>query len=175
MLRRASVIRNWGVTVWLMLNLRYATEPGTRAVSSVRLPVDDQGTRQNSGVFGSESARLGILCHTTYVNDHHRLVADYPSVVARRQPGYLARPEFHFAAVVHHNVQPAGNMILQVRRLATLCLDQRLDRRRPAPTRLQCAPTEGHAIDRDELDPAIRERPHLVRLGQAFFLHLRHR
>src|SRR5205807_30177 len=64
--------------------------------------------------------------------------------------------------------------ILQVRRLAARGFRDRLDRRRPAPSGLQRPPSEGDTVDGDQLDPAEREVARLVRLSQAFFLHLGH-
>src|SRR5438445_4358824 len=88
---------------------------------------------QGSGPARPRSGLLGVVHHPADVDDDYRLVAHYPAVVAWWQQRDLARPEFRHAAIVHDDVEPSRNMILEVGRLTTLGLGQGLDRSGPAP------------------------------------------
>src|SRR5262249_40995272 len=68
-----------------------------------------------------------------------------------------------------------GDVVLQVRRLAALGVDQRLDRRGPLPAGQEGAVAERDAAERDEVEPAPVEGPGFVRGGEGLFLHARHR
>ena len=48
--------------------------------------------------------------------------------------------------------KPAGHMVLEVRRLAALGVDQRLDRGGPSPAGLKGGPAERDAAQRHQLD-----------------------
>ena len=43
--------------------------------------------------------RLGIFDHAGNIHHHHRLVADDPGIVTRRQQGHFARTELRLAAI----------------------------------------------------------------------------
>jgi hypothetical protein len=79
--------------------------------------------------------RLGVLAHARDVNQHHGLAARRPGIVPGRQHRDFARPEFGLPAVIHHHMQPPGNVVLQVRRLTA----RRARRPRPWSTQ-SCVP-----------------------------------
>src|SRR5207248_10450063 len=90
------------------------------------------------------------------------------------QQRYVARAELHLAAVVHHDMKPPGNMVLEVRRLTTLGLDERLDGGRPSPPGFESAPSERDAAKRHQFEKSFIELPLIVGLRKGFFLHLCH-
>jgi len=61
---------------------------------------------------GTNSLLLGVIDHPADVDDHHRLIADNPSIMPRRKRRYFARPEFVLRAIVHHYVYPSRHMVL---------------------------------------------------------------
>jgi hypothetical protein len=118
--------------------------------------------------------RLGVFDHAGNINHHHRIVAHDSRVVTRWQQRHLARTELLLAAVVHQNGEPSGDVILQVRRFATFGFHQRLERRGPFPTRLECGAAKRDATERDEFEFAFVERAKFVRFRQVFALHFGH-
>ena len=85
---------------------------------------------------------FGVFTHTLDINDHHRFVADDPGVVARGIMEISPGPQFLPAAIVHHNGNVPGNVILQVGRFAAFCVHQRLERGGPLPTGVEGGASE---------------------------------
>src|SRR5438552_9830733 len=71
-------------------------------------------------------------------------------------------------------MEPARDMILEVGRLATLGVDQRLDRGGPAPAGLKDAPAERDTAQRHEFEESPVELPRLIRASEVLFLHRCH-
>jgi hypothetical protein len=106
------------------------------------------------------------------VDDDGRLVAYDPGVVAARQRGDVAGPGDHLCAVVHADPQPAADVVLEVRRLAAVCLRDRLDVVRPALSRLEHQAPHLTAADIEDLGAAVRELARLIRAAEALVLGL---
>ena len=81
------------------------------------------------------------------------------------------RAEVLFAAIVHHHMQAAGKVILEVLGLTAACLGQRLDTGGPLPARLKRGPPKGHLVDRYDFYPALVEGTDVVRAREALLLH----
>ena len=86
------------------------------------------------------SSAPGVVAGAVPVDHDHRLVADYPGVVALGQGGDVAGPRIELRAVGHDHVQHALHVVLEVRRLAQVGARERLDVLGPAPARLQGQP-----------------------------------
>src|SRR5829696_921345 len=71
---------------------------------------------------------------------HERLVAEHPCVMPRVDPVRVARTKIELAAVGGRDVQPAGDDVPEVCRLAALPADHGLDALRPPPSRLRLQP-----------------------------------
>ena len=91
------------------------------------------------------------------VDDDDRLVADDPGVVPGRQRGHLPRHRVELVAVVGADPQRAGQVVLEVRRLAPVGAGDRLDVDGPAPTRLKGEPADLGPGDPDEVEPSVGE------------------
>lgn len=78
-----------------------------------------------------------VVNHSLKVYDDNRLMSDNPCVMTRGKKGDVTGSRFKLSTVVHHDLYHARNLILKMRRFATLRLCNRLDRRRPFPTRLK--------------------------------------
>ena len=63
------------------------------------------------------------------------LVADHPGVVPLGHRHRVAGATLEAAAIGHLDAEGAGNLVLEVRRLAQVGAGERLDVARPAPTR----------------------------------------
>src|SRR5271166_3667716 len=87
--------------------------------------------------------RLGVIGHAADIEDDHGLIADDPGVVAWRQQRHVAGAELLFTAVVHADAEPARDVVLEVRGLATLGLGHGFERCGPLPARLKRAAAEG--------------------------------
>jgi len=110
---------------------------------------------------------FGVIAHSGDVHGYDRFVADDPGVVAGRDVADIPRTELHFGAIVHADVQPARNVILQVGRLAAMGLCQRFDARGPTPAGLERRAPEGDVVDGYEFNLALLERA--VSSGRARF------
>jgi hypothetical protein len=108
------------------------------------------------------------------VDENGRLVADHPGIVSHRKKRYVACPAVELGPVVHDDVQDPGHLILKVRGLAALGLDQGLYRGGPLPARLECRPADHGPSYFDQLHFPLGKRPHLVWFSEAlqfrFFL-----
>ena len=116
--------------------------------------------RSLSGLLHTRSRDYGIfgvVDHAGDIDNHDRLVADHPGVVAGRQQRDIAGAELVLAAVVHAHPEAAGYVILEMRRLAALGTGDVLDVRRPAPAGLEGGATEGDAAERHQLHLAFVE------------------
>jgi hypothetical protein len=70
--------------------------------------VRDGGTsKRGKGAPGQPRnvLRFSVIDHARDINQNNRLVADNPTVMSRGQKGDIARPEFGFGPVIHHNVE----------------------------------------------------------------------
>ena len=103
------------------------------------------------------------------VDHHNGLVAHDPRVVARRERGDLPRRGVELGTVTHAHPQGAGDVVLEVRRLAPRRPGQWPDVLRPAPPGQQREPPDLAAPDRDQVEPAAGE---LARLGRCLEVHL---
>ena len=63
------------------------------------------------------------------------------------------RPEFLFAAVIHDNMEAAGDVVLQVWSFTALRFSQGLDRGGPLPARLQGGPPKGTGLPEKPRQP----------------------
>src|SRR5688500_2757905 len=94
-----------------------------------------------------------------------RLVADHPAVVwVRRNVENVARAKLDHLAAVHRRGGTAGydppDMLDRAERLA----QRRAHVFGPAPAGLIGRAADGHPADADDLELALGERPHFVRL-----------
>jgi len=87
----------------------------------------------------------------TPVDHDHRLVADNPGVMARRKHAYLARSDLELVPVRFPDPERAGDVKLEVGRLAKLRARHRLDVLRPAPARLNRVAADLPASDVEDL------------------------
>src|SRR3954468_5802504 len=108
----------------------------------------------------------GVVEHALEVDHHGGLVADHPRIVTRRQERDVARLAVELGAVVHLDAQHAGDVVLEVRRLAALGAGERLHRGRPAPAGLEHGAPDGGAADVDQLDAALGKFAHFIRLAE---------
>src|SRR5581483_10016379 len=84
-----------------------------------------------SNPIATVSSRFRVIEHALEIHDHRLLVADDPGVVAGGEERDVAGFAVEFGAVVHFDADDAGDVILEVRRLAALCLGDRLHGGRP--------------------------------------------
>ena len=93
------------------------------------------------------------------------LVTDHPGVVTRRQRGDLAGTTVDFGAVLHHHVDPPGDLVLLVRGHAQFGARDRLDVLGPLPARLHGDPTNlGPSGQVQQFQPPLLTLADLVRL-----------
>jgi hypothetical protein len=85
-----------------------------------------------------------------------------------RQERHIARLAHEFRSIIHHDFQGPCYVILEVGRLTTLCLCDRLNGRRPTPSRLQGGTPDGCSADRYQLHFALGENPYFIGLAEAF-------
>ena len=102
------------------------------------------------------------------------VITDHPGVVPARQRRHVSRPSDELGAVVHPDRQPAGDVVLEMRRLAARRLGDRLDVVRPAPTRLENEPPDFAAADVQDLGPTVRKLAGLVRRLKGLVLRRLH-
>src|ERR1035437_5364120 len=131
-----------------------------RAVStfSMRPPL---GGEQRTSEF-----LLGLFCvidHTLEVDDHHRLLSDYPRVVAWRNVQDVTSFRSLFGAVIHPCCHRPRDLVAEVRGLATVRLGDRLHAGRPLPAGLERGATDCGSGDLHQLDFALVKGPHLLR------------
>ena len=82
--------------------------------------------------------------------------------------------DLELGPVVHHDLQDPRNVVLEMRRLAALGIDQGLDRCRPFPPRLKDRAPDGRTADLDEFQPPLGELAHFIRLGERLDFSLLH-
>jgi hypothetical protein len=95
--------------------------------------------------------------------------------MARRQQRNVARAAIELSPVVHEDPEDSGHVVLEVRGFAALGVDERLDRCRPFPARVEHRAADRRAADLDELEPALRELADLVRFLEVLAFGLFHR
>src|ERR671936_1517050 len=122
--------------------------------------------------LGLRSAVLRVVTGAVPVDDHNRLVSDDPGVVAARQRGDLAGAGDELGAVVHTDRELAGDVVLEVRRLAAVRSGDRLDVVGPAPARLEGVPADLAVADLENLGAAVGELACLVGLPESLVLGL---
>src|SRR5207245_7268148 len=113
------------------------------------------------------SEALAVVAGAAPVHHHRRLVAHHPRIVSAGQRGDIARPGDEFLAVVHEDREPAGDVVLEVRRLAALRPGQRLDVPRPAPTGLEDQPAYCASADLEDLGLAVGKLASFVRARES--------
>src|ERR1051325_10291964 len=127
-------------------------------------------------VFPVFLVRVGfrVVDHSLEVDHHGGLVADHPGIVAGGRQRDVARTAVELGAVVHGDPQHAGDVILEVGRLAALRPGERLHRGRPFPARLEHRAAHGRAADADQFDPPLRKLANLVGLAEVLAFGLLH-
>src|SRR5919108_1394899 len=118
------------------------------------------------------SAALRVVARPVPVDDHDRLVAHDPGVVAARERSDVARTGNELGAVVHPDPQPAAYVVLEVRRLAAVGARDRLHVVRPPPAGLQDEPPHLAPADLEDLGAAVRELAGLVGMLEVLVLRL---
>src|SRR5258706_11336771 len=91
-----------------------------------------------------------VVEHPLEVHDDRGLVADHPRVVAGGQQGDIAGLAVELGSVIHEDAKDAGDVVLEVGRLAALRLRDWLHRARPAPARLEDHAAYGGPADADD-------------------------
>jgi hypothetical protein len=114
---------------------------------------------------------LCVFAHAGNVNHDNWFLAHDPRIMSWRQIRDIPGSEFLFTPVIHQDVQPAGHMILQVRRLTTFGLDQRLDASGPFPAWLERCPAERDVVHRYQFHSTFVELSDFLGTEQAPFLH----
>src|SRR5919201_2546897 len=122
--------------------------------------------------FGLRSAVLRVVTGAVPVDNHRRLVADHPRVVAARQRGDLARAGDELGAVVHADRELAADVVLEVRRLAAVRSGDRFDVVGPAPAGLEGVSADLAVADLEDLGAAVGELARLVGLPESLVLGL---
>jgi len=102
---------------------------------------------------------FGEIRQSLEIDQHHRLVADDPGVVPRGQGRDVAGFAIQLGAVVHLDMQHAGDVVLQMRRLTTRRLGDWLHAGRPSPARLQGRTTDRRTADLDQFQPSVAAGP----------------
>src|SRR3954447_813622 len=74
----------------------------------------------------SPSRLLRVLARAEPIDDNHRLVADDPRIMAARQRGHVTGTRYELGSVVHRDRELTGDVILEMWRLATRRLGDRL-------------------------------------------------
>ena len=97
-----------------------------------------------------------------------------PCQVARRDLVGFARPDAERRAVVHADVEPAGDGVADVAMLARFRARDRSNVGGPIPSRLEDEAADGDLVEVDDLDDAIREPPDLVGAAESFALKAGH-
>jgi type I restriction enzyme, R subunit len=118
--------------------------------------------------------RLGVVLHARDVENHGRLSAYRPSVVAGRDIERLAGSKLEFLAIVHSGGDTTRNDVSGVGLLAAISSRNGLDVLRPAPPRLEHRPPDRYVRQRHEIEPPIVERARLVGPLKALLLHPGH-
>src|SRR6266540_3282288 len=119
--------------------------------------------RRAPGRRGRRSAtRLRVLGATGEIDCHIGLVADHPTVVARRDPDHVARSNVELLTIVHLDVQPAGDAVAEVVYLAAVTADDRLYALRPTPARLEGGPHDCAAAQLHHVDLALVDLTRLI-------------
>src|SRR5918912_464732 len=116
------------------------------------------------------SAAFRVVAGAVPVDDHDRLVAEDPGVVAARQRRDVTGAGDKLGAVVHPDRQPSRDVVLEVGRLAAVGTRDRLDVVRPAPARLQNQPPDLAAADLENLGAPVGKLARLVGRLEALVL-----
>ena len=88
--------------------------------------------------------------------------------------GHVARACIELAPVVHEDMQPSPDVVLEVGSLAQVGPGERLDVIRPAPSRFEDEPSDLAVPDVQQLEPSVFERPNLVGRLKGLLLGLGH-
>src|SRR5207244_6385168 len=89
-------------------------------------------------------------------------LAAHPGIMAGRDLEDVTRTELEFRAVGHLGAQSPGKRDPQMVVLARLRAGNRLDVHRPAPSRLIGHPADDRIVEIDDVDPTMRNRPHVA-------------
>jgi hypothetical protein len=110
------------------------------------------------------------------VDGNDWLIADHPSVMTGWQGSHLAGPGVNLGAVLHHDMHPAGYLILLMRSHTQVGARHRLDMLGPLPTRLHSdSPDLGTAGQIQQLQAPLFTLTDFVRLVEKEMLQrLRH-
>src|SRR5215216_3536806 len=95
---------------------------------------------------------LRVVGEALPVDDDARVVPDYPCVMSGRDHREVAGTKLGLLTVIHDHLHPAGDVVTDVRGLATLGLGDRLDVLRPLPSGVERPPTDGPRVQVDHLD-----------------------
>ena len=113
--------------------------------------------------------------HPGKVDRDPRVVADYPSVVPRRDFEGLVWAKVQRRAVGHDDVEFPSDHIAEVVVFAQLGAGDRLDVLRPVPAGFEDRPAHHNVVQLEDLHAPARKRPHLVRTGHVLHLQSHHR
>src|ERR1035441_554692 len=109
---------------------------------------------------------LALFCvidHALEVDEHHRLVSDYPSIVSRRNVYDVTCFRSLFCAVIHPCRHGSRELVAEMGGLATVRLGDRLDAGRPLPAGLERGAADCSSGDLHKLDLTLVKLPHLLR------------
>ncbi|HNJ51507.1 MAG TPA: hypothetical protein PK827_12825 [Accumulibacter sp.] len=117
--------------------------------------------------------RVRVVEHALKVDQVNRFIAFDPGIVAGREHGDV--PGFHHMAdAVLLDNHDARHVVLQVRGLAQIGMNDRLDRFGPFPSRFEGGASDDGSSDLDQLDATFGKRANFNRVGEALYLDLLH-
>ena len=97
----------------------------------------------------------GVVAGAEPINQHYFLIPDHPRIMSLRNQMDLSCVGIVFNTVGHDYMQTSGNLVLKMGRLAPLGLDYWLHMQRPAPTGLQCKPSDNAPPDVEQINFAF--------------------
>src|ERR1035437_4006178 len=127
----------------------------------------------SNGGGGFLLALFCVVDHALKVDNYHRLISYYPSVVSWRNVEDVTGFRSPFGAVIHSCGQLAGELVAVMRGLAAIGFGDWLDARRPLPSGLEGCATDRSSGDLHKLDLALVEVSNLFGGIQA--LHFERR
>src|SRR2546423_10111748 len=117
---------------------------------------------------------LGVLPHARPIDARNGLCPHDPGIVPGRDDADLAGAHLELAAVLHHDVQPAGYLVGGMRRLAQFRPSDRLHVIGPLPAGLEAVAADAAAAHVNNFHSPLVERPNIIRRLQALLLYAGH-
>src|SRR5207247_5172273 len=109
----------------------------------------------------------GVRAHSLEVHRDPRLVADDPRGMPGRNLKDITRPDLELGPVAHLRSEAAADRDTEVVKLARVGLGDWLDVDRPSPSRFVRHAADHPVIELDDVDPAVRDRPDVIRVRKA--------